>query len=212
MCSAFRGISLVAEQQSRGAIRDHGLHLSAALRLSAMGKSPGLRPFSDPQRSRSFQVSLHHLARLAINAARHTPRVDTEECALFDAANCRAMFYHSEWYRDLIAKHRGPANQSPIVMWPYPIEPRPPIWRAFWIKLAQRLRSTAKPMSIAQYTWQQPRTTSPAVSADVMARSHFTVPGRYELPARHRSTARLSPNTVPLIFANAVIAPRASAR
>ncbi len=45
MCWAFRGISLVAEQQSRGAIRDHGLHLSAALRLSARGKSPGFTPF-----------------------------------------------------------------------------------------------------------------------------------------------------------------------
>jgi len=53
------------------------------------------------------------------------PRIDAEECALLDAANCRAMFCHSEWYRDLIAKHRGPANQSPIVLWPYPIDPWP---------------------------------------------------------------------------------------
>jgi len=54
-----------------------------------------------------------------------SPRIDHEECALLDAANCRAMFCHSEWYRDLIAKHRGPANQSPIVLWPYPIDPWP---------------------------------------------------------------------------------------
>lgn len=54
-----------------------------------------------------------------------TPRIDREECALLDAANCRAMFCHSEWYRDLIAQHRGPANQSPIVLWPYPIDPWP---------------------------------------------------------------------------------------
>jgi len=54
-----------------------------------------------------------------------SPRIDAEECALLDAANCRAMFCHSEWYRDLIAKHRGPANQSPIVLWPYPIDPWP---------------------------------------------------------------------------------------
>ena len=54
-----------------------------------------------------------------------TPRIDGEECALLDAANCRAMFCHSEWYRDLITKHRGPANQSPIVLWPYPIDPWP---------------------------------------------------------------------------------------
>jgi hypothetical protein len=54
-----------------------------------------------------------------------TPRIDREECALLDAANCRAMFCHSEWYRDLIAKHRGSANQSPIMLWPYPIDPLP---------------------------------------------------------------------------------------
>jgi len=54
-----------------------------------------------------------------------SPRIDREECALLDAVNCRAMFCHSEWYRDLIAKHRGPANQSPIVLWPYPIDPWP---------------------------------------------------------------------------------------
>jgi hypothetical protein len=35
------------------------------------------------------------------------------------------MFCHSEWYRDLIEKHRGPANQSPIILWPYPIDPWP---------------------------------------------------------------------------------------
>lgn len=54
-----------------------------------------------------------------------SPRIDREECALLDAANCRAMFCHSEWYRDLIATHRGPANQSPIVLWPYPVDPWP---------------------------------------------------------------------------------------
>lgn len=54
-----------------------------------------------------------------------TPRIDAEECALLDAANCRAMFCHTPWYRDLIAKHRGPANQSEIILWPYPIDPWP---------------------------------------------------------------------------------------
>jgi hypothetical protein len=53
------------------------------------------------------------------------PRIDAEERGLLDAANCRAMFRHSDWYRDLIAKHRGPANTSPIVTWPYPIDPWP---------------------------------------------------------------------------------------
>lgn len=54
-----------------------------------------------------------------------SPRIDREECALLDAPNCRAMFCHSEWYRDLIAKHRDPNNKSEIVMWPYPIDPMP---------------------------------------------------------------------------------------
>ena len=54
-----------------------------------------------------------------------TPRIDAEECALLDAANCRAMFCHSEWYRDLIDKDRGTANQSSIILWPYPIDPWP---------------------------------------------------------------------------------------
>ena len=53
------------------------------------------------------------------------PRIDAEERDLLDAKNCRAMFCHSEWYRDLIAKHRGPDNQSEIIMWPYPIDPWP---------------------------------------------------------------------------------------
>jgi hypothetical protein len=57
--------------------------------------------------------------------ASQSPRIDPEESALLDAANCRAMFCHSPWYRDLIARHRGPANQSRIVLWPYPIDPWP---------------------------------------------------------------------------------------
>ncbi|HYH67623.1 MAG TPA: hypothetical protein VD866_23195 [Urbifossiella sp.] len=54
-----------------------------------------------------------------------TPRIDGEECGLLDAAHCRAMFCHTEWYRDLITRHRGPANRSPVVLWPYPIDPWP---------------------------------------------------------------------------------------
>jgi hypothetical protein len=54
-----------------------------------------------------------------------SPRVDPEECGLLDAANCRGMFCHSDWYRNLIDQHRGPANRSPIVLWPYPIDPWP---------------------------------------------------------------------------------------
>jgi hypothetical protein len=53
------------------------------------------------------------------------PRIDAEERGLLDAVNCRAMFCHSDWYRDLIARNRGPANTAPIVTWPYPIDPWP---------------------------------------------------------------------------------------
>jgi hypothetical protein len=47
------------------------------------------------------------------------------ERAVADAASCRLIFTESDWYRDLIERHRGPANRAPIVTWPYPIEPRP---------------------------------------------------------------------------------------
>jgi len=53
------------------------------------------------------------------------PRSSPEECAVLDAVHCRAMFCNSEWYRDLIAVHRGAANCSPIVLWPAPIDPWP---------------------------------------------------------------------------------------
>ena len=47
------------------------------------------------------------------------------ERQLINAASCRLMFTESEWYRALIEKHRGPENRSPIVLWPYPIDPKP---------------------------------------------------------------------------------------
>jgi glycosyltransferase involved in cell wall biosynthesis len=47
------------------------------------------------------------------------------ERAVADAASCLLIFTESAWYRDLIQRHRGPANRAPIVIWPYPIEPRP---------------------------------------------------------------------------------------
>ncbi len=48
-----------------------------------------------------------------------------EERTLCDAASCRVLFTESAWYRQLIETHRGPANQAPIVVWPYPIDPMP---------------------------------------------------------------------------------------
>jgi len=42
-----------------------------------------------------------------------------------EAASCRLLFTESAWYRDLIEEHRGPKNRAPVVLWPYPIDPRP---------------------------------------------------------------------------------------
>ena len=47
------------------------------------------------------------------------------ERAICRAASCRLMFTESAWYRALIDRQRGPENRAPIVVWPYPIEPRP---------------------------------------------------------------------------------------
>jgi hypothetical protein len=47
------------------------------------------------------------------------------EREICNAASCRLMFTESAWYRDLIEKHRGEHNRAPIVLWPYPIDPRP---------------------------------------------------------------------------------------
>ena len=47
------------------------------------------------------------------------------ERELCNAASCRLMFTESAWYRDLIERHRGEDNRAPIVLWPYPIDPRP---------------------------------------------------------------------------------------
>lgn len=54
-----------------------------------------------------------------------TPRIDWEECALLDARNCLAMFCHSQWYKELIERNKGPENKAPIITWPYPIDPMP---------------------------------------------------------------------------------------
>jgi hypothetical protein len=49
-------------------------------------------------------------------------RAEREIC---DASSCRLLFTESTWYRDLIERYRGKANRAPIVLWPYPIDPRP---------------------------------------------------------------------------------------
>jgi len=47
------------------------------------------------------------------------------ERLLCHASSCRLLFTESAWYRDLIQRHRGPNNRAPIVLWPYPIDPKP---------------------------------------------------------------------------------------
>ncbi len=47
------------------------------------------------------------------------------ERELCGAAGCRLMFTESAWYRGLIERHRRPQNRAPIVVWPYPIDPKP---------------------------------------------------------------------------------------
>ncbi len=56
--------------------------------------------------------------------SRRPCRVPAER-QICNAASCRLMFTESEWYRDLIEQHRGPNNRAPIVLWPYPIDPKP---------------------------------------------------------------------------------------
>ena len=47
------------------------------------------------------------------------------ERTICSAASCRLMFTESAWYRELIEEHRGAANRAPLVVWPYPIDPKP---------------------------------------------------------------------------------------
>ncbi|MGA2063792.1 MAG: hypothetical protein ABSG86_02435 [Thermoguttaceae bacterium] len=56
--------------------------------------------------------------------SRHPCRMEAER-EICRAASCRLLFTESAWYRDLIDQHRGPANRAAIVVWPYPIDPRP---------------------------------------------------------------------------------------
>ncbi|MGD0897973.1 MAG: hypothetical protein ABR915_09050 [Thermoguttaceae bacterium] len=56
--------------------------------------------------------------------SRHPCGIEAER-EICRAASCRLLFTESPWYRDLIHRHLGPANHAPIVVWPYPIDPRP---------------------------------------------------------------------------------------
>jgi len=58
-----------------------------------------------------------------INSRR--PRIDKLESSILDAATCRMIFCHSEWYKNLVIANRGPLNNAEIVLWPYPVDPWP---------------------------------------------------------------------------------------
>jgi len=47
------------------------------------------------------------------------------ERELCNAVSCRLLFTESRWYADLIRQNLGPRNRAPIVLWPYPIDPKP---------------------------------------------------------------------------------------
>ncbi|MDY0165903.1 MAG: hypothetical protein RBS80_05120 [Thermoguttaceae bacterium] len=49
------------------------------------------------------------------------PRQFAHERLLCDAASCKLLLTESGWYRELIARHLGPANRAPIAVWPYPV-------------------------------------------------------------------------------------------
>jgi len=53
------------------------------------------------------------------------PGAGAGEREVLEAAGCRLLFTESEWYRRLIDRHRGSQNRAPIVLWPYPIDPKP---------------------------------------------------------------------------------------
>ena len=101
------------------------------LTIKALPASPGALPWFWNWQDRRYAMWWDAQAQPFVQGPnmlfRHSrsPRIDAEECALLDSAHCRAMFCHSQWYRELIAAHRGPANQSPIILWPYPIDPWP---------------------------------------------------------------------------------------
>ncbi len=53
------------------------------------------------------------------------PFASPGERELCTSASCALQYTESPWYRDLIARHSGPPNRAPIVIWPYPIDPQP---------------------------------------------------------------------------------------
>lgn len=47
------------------------------------------------------------------------------ERQLIAAPSCRLSFTESAWYADLIRAHMPPDSATPLVLWPYPIDPLP---------------------------------------------------------------------------------------
>jgi hypothetical protein len=75
------------------------------------------------QMARRNEPFIHGPNILFNNSAR--PCQVPAEREICQAASCRLIFTESEWYRELIRAHLPAENPPPIVLWPYPIEPKP---------------------------------------------------------------------------------------
>lgn len=53
------------------------------------------------------------------------PGAGRGERQILESPRCRLLFTESDWYARLIDEHRRPMNTAPLVVWPYPIDPRP---------------------------------------------------------------------------------------
>lgn len=54
------------------------------------------------------------------------PNTGAGEKRVSNSPYCKLIFTESAWYADLIRRNLGPENTAPIVLWPYPIDPKPP--------------------------------------------------------------------------------------
>jgi hypothetical protein len=71
------------------------------------------------------------------------------------AASCRLLCTESAWYRDLIQSQLGPASRAPIVVWPYPIEPKPggPLEAEYDVLLYEKSGVCPETTAILRDTW-----------------------------------------------------------
>lgn len=53
------------------------------------------------------------------------PRAIPAEAVICNSTSCLLSFTESDWYQRLILQNYGPLCQTPIVLWPFPIDPVP---------------------------------------------------------------------------------------